>query len=215
MTETSTTTTTKNAARALFDHPKVKEYYKEMCSEGSFVDQMATDILSKDKYRAFLSQDSHFLYHFNRAYAMALVLSPNVEQQKIFHDLIGGVLEELNLHKGACERWGVLETEIHPACQAYVDFLQSLHDSKSLDGLVAGMVPCMRLYASLGQEFVAKNRIIKDCPYKEWFDEYFNEGIEGLAQLLESLLPETITTEIETNYIEAMRLERDFFAAQI
>mmetsp|Transcript_11007 Transcript_11007/g.16944 ORF Transcript_11007/g.16944 Transcript_11007/m.16944 type:complete len:208 (-) Transcript_11007:2393-3016(-) len=204
-----------SSARSLFDHPKVQQYYSEMSAEGSFVYQMAKNTLDKTKYAAFLSQDAYFLYHFNRAYAMALVLSPDVERQSVFHALIGGVLDELKLHKGACERWGVDLTSpptVHPASKAYVDFLQSLH-STSLDELVAGMVPCMRLYAALGRDFVEKKIVVEGCQYDEWFNEYASEEMESLASQLESLLPEKITHEIEANYIEAMRLERDFFAA--
>ena len=210
--------TSSSAARALFDHPEVQQYYREMTADGSFVSQMATGALPKSKYQAFLAQDAHFLYHFNRAYAMALVLSPDVEQQTVFHALIGGVLEELKLHKKACQRWGVDLTTpptLHPACQAYVDFLQSLHSTASLEELVAGMVPCMRLYAKLGQDFVKDQRVTDNCPYQEWFDEYSGPEMESLAQQLESLLPDKITPAIEANYIEAMRLERDFFAAHV
>jgi hypothetical protein len=37
--------------------------------------------------------------------------------------------------------------------------------------------------------------------------------MEGLAVQLETLLPEVITDAVEENYVEAMRLEREFFAA--
>ena len=78
-----------------------------MTASGSFVHQMATGELPREKYLRYLSQDAYFLFHFNRAYAQALRLAADVEEQRVFHELIGGVLDELKLHAAACEKWGV------------------------------------------------------------------------------------------------------------
>jgi thiaminase/transcriptional activator TenA len=85
--------------------------------------------------------------------------------------------------------------------------------SESLDELVAGMVPCMRLYAALGRKFVGESLVSPDSPYAEWLEAYGGDEMEGLAVQLETLLPEVITDAVEENYVEAMRLEREFFAA--
>ena len=140
------------AARRLFDHPSVRANYADMTAASSFVSQMANGTLPRAKYVAFLSQDRYFLFHFNRAYASALARAPGIEQQRTFHALIGGVLDELKLHEDACARWGVddgaLET-IHPASRAYVDFLTALQSPDvPMDELVAGMTPCMVAHSS-------------------------------------------------------------------
>lgn len=185
-----------------------------MCAEGSFVHQMATGTLAREKYLKYLATDAAFLFAFNRAYAMALVKAGDVKQQAVFHALIGGVLDELKLHEGACAKWGVdpSEVDIHPAATAYIDFLERLHCS-TLDELVAGMVPCMRLYAALGRKFVGESLVSPDSPYAQWFEAYGGDEMEGLAAQLETLLPEVVTDAVEENYVEAMRLEREFFAA--
>jgi thiaminase/transcriptional activator TenA len=210
------------AAKTLWTRPDVEEYVAEMTTSGSFVHQMATGTLPRDKYLRFLSQDAYFLFHFNRAYAQALRLATSVDEQRVFHKLIGGVLDELRLHAAACDKWGVdlSNVEVHAASRAYVEFLESLH-GKSLLELLAGMIPCMRLYAYIGRYFLTQGDAgvadvpdPRTSPYAEWFEAYGGDEMESLACHLESLLPQEITDEAAIdNYVAAIRLERDFFAA--
>jgi len=132
------------------------------------------------------------------------------------------VLDEMRLHVSACARWGVdadyymASHPPEPAAEKYVKFLESLHEG-SMEGLIAGMVPCMRLYSALGSGF-AKIGLDACGPYREWFDAYASTEMNALATQLESLLPadvEDLTTEIIDNYKRAMELERDFFEAWV
>lgn len=202
----------------------MRRYVRDVAAPGSFVHRMATGALEREKYLRYLAQDAYFLFHFNRAYAHALTKAADVETQATFHALIGGVLDELKLHASACERWNVDSSavEVHDASRAYVEFLESLHD-RSMEELVAGMVPCMRLYASVGRAFLHPTdgddspdlggARLEESPYYEWFEAYGSEEMETLARRLESLLPETVEDAVAERYVEAMRLERDFFAA--
>ena len=195
----------------------MQAYVEEMTASGSFVHQMATGTLERAKYVRYLAQDAHFLFHFNRAYAAALIKADTVDEQRVYHELIGGVLDELKLHRGACERWGVSETQerdVHPAAQAYIDFLQELRRG-DIRELVAGMVPCMRLYATIGRRFLREDPTIdvKSSPYHEWFEAYGGEEMESLARRLETLLPAVVYGPVAAAYVRAARLERDFFAA--
>ena len=154
---------------------------------------MATGALEREKYLRYLSQDAYFLFHFNRAYARALTKAKDVEAQATFHALIGGVLDELKLHETTCARWNVDLTavEVHDASRAYVEFLETLHEG-SMGELVAGMVPCMRLYAHLGQSLAAAAREAgspaRAGPYQEWVDTYSASDFEALAASIEALL---------------------------
>ncbi|CEF99818.1 Thiaminase-2/PQQ biosynthesis protein C [Ostreococcus tauri] len=213
---TTQASTRPESAVDLFNRPDVRSYVDDMIAHGSFVHQMATGTLPREKYLRYLSQDAYFLFEFNRAYAMALAKAETVEEQAAYHELIGGVLDELKLHRGACERWGVdLDAAtIDPAAEAYVGFLRSLH-SRSQTELVAGMVPCMRLYAQLGRRFLHDQESIdvRQSPYFEWFEAYGGSEMESLARRLESLLPPVVDAASAAAYVHAMRLERDFFAA--
>eukprot|EP01052_Picozoa_sp_SAG31_P014549 SAG31_NODE_907_length_11081_cov_6.935731_8_plen_246_part_00 len=152
----------------------------------------------------------------------ALILAETAERQAVFHGLIGGVMEELKLHKGLCGEWGVDPTDStltpSPACKAYCDFLTSQRqNATSIAEIAAAMVPCMRLYAHLGQRYTAKGLPASET-YAKWFEEYSSPQMEELSKSLEALLDEEIASGgnskglIQANYLQAMQLERDFFA---
>lgn len=206
-------------AAALFS--RAREYFADIIKPGGFVHRMHTGALDRNVYAQYLAIDRYFLFHFNRAYAVALMKARTVDEQAVFHALIGGVLDEMRLHVGACARWGV-DADYYsthppePAAKRYVEFLESLH-AGSMVGLIAGMVPCMRLYSALGAGF-SKIGLEACGPYKEWFDAYGSKEMNALASQLESLLPtdvDDLTPEIIVNYCRAMELERDFFEAWV
>ena len=207
-------------AAALFSRTRAS--FADIIAPGGFVDKMHKGALDRGVYAQYLAIDRYFLFHFNRAYAMALIKARTVDEQRVFHALIGGVLDEMRLHVSACARWGVdadyymASHPPEPAAEKYVKFLESLHEG-SMEGLIAGMVPCMRLYSALGSGF-AKIGLDACGPYREWFDAYASTEMNALATQLESLLPadvEDLTTEIIDNYKRAMELERDFFEAWV
>jgi|Transcript_17465 thiaminase/transcriptional activator TenA len=208
-----------DTASALFDHPTVAECYADVTAPGSFVSQMANNTLPVANFKAFLAHDAHYLFNYNRAYAAALVKSPDVKHQTIFHGLIGGTLDEIKHVEGACARWGAVRGAVHPAAQAYIDFLEGLHPAAvPLEELIAGMTPCMRLYTNLGRDYVKRGLVVQGCAYQEWFDAYAGEEMESLTRNLEALLPAPkdgagLSSKVEANYVRAMELERDFFAA--
>lgn len=153
---------------------------------------------------------------FARAYALALARSPDREGLRDFADLISGVLEELELHGGYAERWGVRLDGVVPveATLAYTDFLLSTAALGSVGETCAAMTPCMRLYAFLGQS-LAEEGYEEDNPYSEWISTYADPGFEALAEKLEGLLDRYAadTPAVRSAYRRAMELEVSFFEA--
>ena len=79
---------------------------------------------------------------------------------------------------------------------------------------IAGMTPCMRLYAFLGQS-LAKKPVAP--AYEDWVKTYSDPGFEALAVRLEGLLDQhaTNTPAVCANYRRAMELEYNFFDANV
>jgi thiaminase/transcriptional activator TenA len=100
-------------------------------------------------------QDKFFLEAFARAYTLALTKLPaaDVAGVREFASLVRGVVDELRLHAGYATRWDVDMSAVVPvaATQGYVDFLNEVASSSDVVACAAAMVPCMRLYAFLGQ----------------------------------------------------------------
>jgi len=186
----------------------------EACLRHAFVRGIASGELALERFRVYVSQDAYFLEAFARAYAFALARSPDREGIFVFRDLLAGVFEELALHRSYAERWGIdLEPEPLPSTSSYCEFLLRKASLDPVGHIIAAMVPCMRLYAFLGQQLAPA--LNPESPYREWVETYASPGVEALASRLEGLLDRYggEREHLERNYRRAMELELAFFQA--
>ena len=123
-----------------------------------FVQGLGDGSLATASFKSYVAQDAYFLDAFARAYAFCLAHGTSRDDLFGFSELIAGVLEELKLHKSYTEKLGVSLDGVTPlpATKAYVDFLLGNARQGDLGETIAGMTPCMRLYAFLGQTLSQK-----------------------------------------------------------
>ena len=187
-----------------------------------FVRGLAAGTLPRTAFQYYVGQDAYFLEAFARAYALALAHSPDREGVAAFAQLIAGVTEELRLHGSYAERWQIDLGSVVPgeATRAYTDFLLATAAVGGVGRTCAAMVPCMRLYAFLGQSLAAEQTRLPEGaggenPYAEWIRTYADSAMEALAATLERLLDRYADggPEILDAYRRAMRLEIVFFEA--
>lgn len=180
----------------------------------SFVQGLGDGSLAIANFKSYVAQDAYFLDAFARAYAFCLAHGTSRDDLFGFSELIAGVLEELKLHKGYTEKLNVSLDGVTPipATTAYVDFLLGTAKRGRLGETIAGMTPCMRLYAFLGQA-LAKKPVAP--AYADWVKTYSDPGFEALAARLEGLLDQhaSDTPAVRANYRRAMELEYGFFDA--
>ncbi|MBF2036871.1 MAG: TenA family protein [Leptolyngbyaceae cyanobacterium T60_A2020_046] len=193
--------TNQDLARATLNHP--------------FVQGIGQGTLPKNKFAYYVGQDAFFLEAFAKAYSIVAAKAPTWESFKTFHELAGGVLQELQLHESYAKTWGVTLSEVRPgsATRRYTDFLLATAWSQGPEVTAVAMSPCMRLYAFLGQSLAASG--IPEHPYSDWIRTYSSEAFEPLAQQLEAFvdLHSPDTPIVRDTYRYAMRCERDFFTA--
>jgi thiaminase/transcriptional activator TenA len=179
-----------------------------------FVQGLGDGSLATASFKSYVAQDAYFLDAFARAYAFCLAHGTSREDLFGFSELIAGVLEELKLHKSYTEKLGVSLDGVTPlpATQAYVDFLLGNARQGDLGETIAGMTPCMRLYAFLGQTLAQKGVA---PAYADWVKTYSDPGFEALAVRLEELLDRHAADSpaVRANYRRAMELEYGFFDA--
>jgi thiaminase/transcriptional activator TenA len=179
-----------------------------------FVQGLGDGSLAVGAFKSYVAQDAYFLDAFARAYAFCLAHGTTREDLFGFAELIAGVLDELKLHKSYTEKLQVSLDGVTPlpATQAYVDFLLTAAQQGQLGETIAGMTPCMRLYAFLGQT-LAKKEVAP--AYADWVKTYADPGFEALAVRLESLLDHHAVDSpvVRANYRRAMELEYGFFDA--
>jgi thiaminase/transcriptional activator TenA len=168
-------------------------------------------------FRAFIAQDAFFLRAFLKAYALALARSHDTETMALFCELIGGVAEELKLHRIYAAELGIDLESVVPnrVCSAYTDFLLCTAWHTSLGETVAAMTPCMCLYAYLGRELIGKCG--PQHRYRRWIEAYSGEEFGQLAGRLEALLDQvgTDTREVRASYRYALQCELDFFSGAL
>ncbi len=187
------------------------------CLYDTFVQSLADGSLDATAFRRYVAQDVFFLRAFLQAYALAAAKSANLEQARCLHRLMGGVLDELELHGRYATSLGIeLERATPlPAARAYTDFLLRTAWSASLAETIAAMTPCMRLYAWLGRILAPRRH--EDHPYGDWIDTYGSPAFEALAVELETWLDVVAadTPAIRDAYRYALLCERAFFAAPL
>jgi thiaminase/transcriptional activator TenA len=189
----------------------------QACLAHPFVRCLGDGTLPEASFKAYVAQDAYFLEAFARAYAAALARSPDRYGLEAFHTLVGGVLEELKLHKAYAARWDVdlSQVEPAPATLAYTDFLLATAGMGSAGEICAAMTPCMRLYAYLGQALGAEGAGQPANAYREWIETYAAPDFEALAATLEALLARYAedSPSVRAAYRRAMQLELAFFEA--
>src|SRR5260370_755337 len=181
----------------------------QSCLAHPFMQALGEGTLKADWFRAFIAQDAFFLGAFRNAYALALARSDQAENITTLHELLGGVLEELKVHRAYATELGIdLESAVpNPACRTYTDFLLRTAWHTSLGATVAAMTPCMRLYAYLGGELVGKCH--PQHPYRGWIEAYSGEEFGRLAGRPETPLDLVAadTREIRDRYSYAPHCE--------
>jgi len=186
------------------------------CLEHPFVRGLRDGSLPAEVFGRYVAQDVYYLEAFFRAYALAAARCEGRHSAAVaFHRLMGGVLQELEMHAGHAASLGLDLSAVrpHPATRAYVDLLLEVAWKRGLGPTIAVMTPCMRLYAFLGRELAA--HLWPGHPYREWIETYSGPEAEELAGALEGLLDELAedAPEIHRLYRRAMECELAFFAA--
>lgn len=187
----------------------------QACLEHPFVQGIGDGSLPLNIFAYYVGQDAFFLEAFARAYSIAAAKTPTWQDFQIFHNLAGGVLEELNLHGDYAAEWKIDLQTVQPghATRQYTDFLLATAWSQPIGITAVAMAPCMRLYAYLGQQLAADG--IPTHRYGDWIQTYSSDDFEPLAQQLEQLADRLAndTDLTQATYRYAMTCELNFFAA--
>lgn len=185
------------------------------CLHNPFVAGIGDGTLERSKFAYYVGQDAFFLEAFARAYSIAAAKAPDWKGFTVFHELSGGVLQELNLHQGYAATWGVDIKNVSPgnATRRYTDFLLATAWSQEVGVTAAAMLLCMKLYGFLGQKLAAAG--IPDHAYADWIRTYSGSEFEPLIHQLENLAADYAepTPLVKSTYRYAMQCELDFFQA--
>lgn len=187
----------------------------QACLAHPFVQGIGDGSLPRPRFAGYIGQDAFYLQAFARAYVIAAAKAPDWADFRELHELAGGVLQELELHQGIAQAWGLDLSTVtpDPTTRRYTDFLLATAWSSETGVTLAAMTPCMRLYAFLGQQLARRSN--RTLAYREWVDAYSSADFAYLAVRLERLLDRCApdATVAARTYRYAMQCELDFFQA--
>jgi thiaminase/transcriptional activator TenA len=190
--------------------------------------------LPRSAWQSYVAQDAHYLRHFAASYAACMDKLEHLAQlaeggggggggdgdaagaaaralraaRARVGRLLSSVTDELRLHGGYAERWGVpratLERGPLPATDAYTSYLAAVaaDPASTPADVLAAMAPCARLYAWLGRALKAgleaarrSGALVDDGaqnPYAEWIETYSGDEYCGMVEDAERLLDELV-----------------------
>ena len=135
----------------------------------------------------------------------------------MFHELMTGVLDEFKLHASYSAKLDINldHVEPHVATSVYTNSLLRVAWHGSQAQIMSVMVPCLRLYAHIGNELIISLR--PEHPYEDWIKTYSGDEFRQLCARLESILDEVAADcpAVRDAYCYAMQCELDFFSAPL
>lgn len=188
----------------------------QACLNHPFVQGIGDGSLPQQTFAYYVGQDAFFLESFARAYSIAGAKVADWQGFQAFHQLAGGVLQELMLHQAYAQSWAVDLQAVAPgsATRQYTDFLMATAWSQEVGLTAVAMSPCMRLYAYLGESLAAAHPAHQHR-YSSWINTYSGPEFAALLLQIEQLVERYSQPSelIASTYRYAMECERNFFEA--
>ncbi|KAL6768603.1 THI1B [Auxenochlorella protothecoides x Auxenochlorella symbiontica] len=186
-----------------------------------FVIRLSDGTLERCSFLHYLGQDTFYRLAYADAFKAALRLCRPEDEHLALRLRTALVQAEQScvLHMQRAAGFDLSLCKPEPATLAYTDFLQATHShpDATLADIMSATIPCARLYAWIGHVLLPK-QMDSSNPYMEWIENYSRKYDDRRFQDLEAILDETFVPEcydrVSYLYSEAMRLEREFFAAQ-
>ncbi|MEY4673154.1 MAG: hypothetical protein RL148_938, partial [Planctomycetota bacterium] len=187
----------------------------DACLRHPFVRGLADGTLPAWRYRDYVAQDAWFLRAFAQAYELAAARCADAVGRELYRELGDGVSAELELHGRTARAMGIDLAATVPtdATLAYTEFLTATAATRPEACTAAAMLPCLRLYAWLGQQLLP--HLAPVSPYGDWVRTYADPGFDALwGKLAPRLETQGVAqNELAALHRRAMHLEHRFFAA--
>jgi len=158
----------------------------------AFVEQLGTGTLPREIFLHYLTQDYIFLFHFARAWALAVVKSETIAEARFAASIVNGLMDaEMSLHVDICGKAGIPEAALLAAAEerenlAYTRFVLDAGMSGDFLDLIAALAPCVLGYGEIGARLAREGAA--DTPYRQWIDTYAGDGYQGLCASVGELI---------------------------
>lgn len=162
----------------------------------AFVRGLGDGTLPREAFLHYLKQDYIFLFHFARAWALAVVKAGSIAEARLAAAVVDGLVNtEMSLHVEICGRAGIAEADLLAEEEAlenlaYTRYVTDAGLSGDFLDLIAALAPCVLGYGEIGLRL--KETASADTPYREWIDTYAGADYQELCAKVGALI-ETAT----------------------
>lgn len=202
---------------------RTKPWYDAILAH-PFVRELGDGTLDREVFLRYMVDDAHYLNRYSRALATTAARWPEpLGAASIARFAAGAVDAERLLHASLLEEAGmnVAEsgTEPTPTCLTYVNTLQADASLATAPVALAGLLPCFRIYAEVGQHFADVLTARPDHPYAPWLAMYGDPVFAEDTRRAEQLADEQAGTDpgqleqMHDAYARAARFEWMFWDA--
>ena len=199
-------------------------------TEHEFVRTLGEGTLPRAAFLHYLKQDYVFLFHFSRAWALAVVKSTTLEEMTTAAATVDALVnQEMQLHVQTCAQVGVSQAELFATEEtsenlAYTRFVMDAGLSGDLVDLLVALVPCVMGYGEIGLALAPSLAANRSHPYRDWISTYSGDEYQGTCAAVGALLERAVASRIGSQpmnsprwpdlshrFAVACRLERDFW----
>ncbi|MBD2840852.1 thiaminase II [Erythrobacter rubeus] len=167
--------------------------------------ELAEGALPTEKFRHYMIQDAHYLEGFARSLALVSAKGWSADHVVQFTKAAEvAIIVERELHADYFERFGVspqdfASTELSPACNHYVSYLQATCAQAPFEVGLAALLPCFWIYREVGRAIHAT--ATPDNPYSVWIETYagddFSEAVDAVIATLDEVAAKCSARSIE------------------
>lgn len=183
---------------------------------------LADGSLSREVFRHYMIQDSHYLVAFGRALAVAAAKADGADGVVQFAAAAQeAVVAERELHHSFMREYAVTPEQfasapLSPTCHHYCHFLQSAAWSRPYPVALAALLPCFWIYAEVGVDLQARS--VPHNPYQSWIDTYggeaFHAHVRAVRDTVDAVAAQAdaqTVAQMHAAYTDAARLEWMFW----
>lgn len=193
----------------------------------AFVEGLGDGTLPRAAFLHYLIQDYVFLFHFSRAWSLAVIKSETLEEMKVCAGTVDALVNhEMALHVRTCAAEGIDEATLIHASEAvenlaYTRYVMDAGLQGDFLDLMAALAPCVMGYGEIGLRLAA----IKStkAPYGEWIATYAGPEYQAVCATVGAMIDKAVVRRIgdltiaprraslQKRFTQATRLEVGFW----
>lgn len=162
----------------------------EKCYKSQFVQELAKGTLPLEKFKSYIIQDSIYLKHYARVYAMAMYRSTTLKEIQVFYNILSFVSDgESVVRLNYLKKFGVTDDDIEfmkatEINKKYTDYMLHIAETEDIPEILMAVLPCMIVYCYVFTEVVKNHTDVQSSPYYDLIADYANNDYIKCCEFL-------------------------------